>query len=80
MKILSSEIEPIRGKYYETSIHVEVSYEGRTSTFRIDICGSGSTPSDREIEHGWEPDYGIDHVESQEAYLLAQKIVETLTE
>ena len=79
MKILFSEIEPLRGKHYETTVHVDVFYEGRTSTFRLDICGTGSMPSDREIERGWEPDYGMDHVESQEAYLLA-KILETLAE
>ena len=75
MKVTEVELQPLPSKHYETSLIVEV--EGRL--FRVSICGSGSKPSQREIDNGWEPDFGMDHVESIEHLFLAQKIMEALS-
>ena len=75
MKVDSVELQPLPNKHYETSLIVEV--EGRT--FKVSICGYGPTPSQREIDNGWQPDHGMDHVESEEHLFLAQKIMEALS-
>ena len=75
MKIDSVELQPLPSKHYETSLIVEV--EGRP--FKVSICGSGSKPSKREILALWEPEFGMDHVESEEHLFLAQKIMEALS-
>ena len=75
MKIGEVELQPLPSKHYETSLIVEV--DGRP--FKVSICGSGSKPSEREILALWEPEFGMDHVESEEHLFLARKIVEALS-
>ena len=75
MEVDSVELQPLPNKHYKTSLIVEV--EGRT--FKVSICGSGSKPSEREILALWQPDHGMDHVESEEHLFLAQKIMEALS-
>ena len=75
MKIDSVELQPLPSKHYETSVVVRI--DGLH--FTINICGYGLTPSQREIDNGWEPDYGMNHVESEEHLFLAQKIMEALS-
>lgn len=74
---LTSEItlEPLEGKYYETVILVDL---GNHRGLRISIGGWGGEASEREKKNGWEPDYGMDHVETQDAYEVAKKIVKLL--
>ena len=71
------QIEPLKGKYYGTRV---VNTE---TDDLIEVWLSlkmGSQPSSREFENGWTPDYGFDHVETQESYETALKIVEKLNE
>ena len=76
MKVTEVELQPLPSKHYETSLIVEV--DGRP--FKVSICGSGSKPSQREINNGWEPEFGMDHVESVEHLFLARKIMEALSD
>jgi len=74
-------LKPLRSKYYSTELIVWV---GRNSwdkvgvPMRVSISGAGSCPSTREYERGYDPDEGMDHVESEEAYQLVKIIMEAL--
>ena len=79
MKIKSVELKPLtNSKYYETTVDIIVESVPRDEHITVNIYGGYSTPSEREIELGWEPDYGMDHTESQETYEIAKKIIEAL--
>lgn len=79
MKIKSVTLEPLRGKHYHTEILVEVYDEwGMPNDIWINISGYYPSPSQREIDKGWEPDDGMDHVETQAEYGLALIIKEAL--
>jgi hypothetical protein len=76
LAIKSVELIPLDGKYYDTAIKVEF-----TDCNPVYISlggGSGSGPSPREIENGWEPDHGMDHTETMATFVLADLIFETL--
>lgn len=75
MDVNNVKIEPLGCKHYETRVSLTV--EGRS--FTISISGNGKQPSERELENGWEPDFGMDHVESKEHLFLAQSIKKALT-
>jgi hypothetical protein len=65
-------IKPLSGKYYGTEI------EGDNGD-SICIWTPFSTPvSTRELEGGWDEEYGIDHCESQKDYEYALVICEAL--
>ena len=68
---------PLEGKYYSTELLVEdENWEG---SVYITVAGHPTwTPSPREIENGWEPDYGMDHVEDHGTYNVALIIKEAL--
>lgn len=76
MKIEKVVLEELRGKYYSTEI---VAYtEGHDPTY-ISIVGYGNgKPSQRELDRGYNEDYGMDHVESDSSYQVALKILEAL--
>lgn len=76
MKIGKVEIQPLESKHYETCLIVEVDRR----PFKVSICGYGPKPSQREIDNGWEPEYGMDHVESEEHLFLAHKIMGALSD
>jgi hypothetical protein len=79
MKIKSASLQPLRSKYYETEIFVNVDDEnGDYYTVRIDLTGHYPKPSQREIDGGWEPDEGMDHVEPEACHLIAEMIVACL--
>ena len=64
-------IKPLEGKYYGTKIS-----NGKD---QITVWTSFSTPvSSREIEEGWDEDYGYDHVESEKDYRMALVICSAL--
>lgn len=79
MKIKSVTLEPLRGKHYSTDLVVEVYDDfGFPNDIVITISGYYPSPSKREIDKGWEPDDGMDHVETQAEYALALIIKEAL--
>ena len=76
MKIETVSLQPLRTKYYETEVFVGVVDEsGDRYTIRIDIGGYYHVPSQREIDNGWEPDEGMDHVEPEACHRIAEMIV-----
>lgn len=70
-------VAPLSGKYYGTV----VCYDGE-EVFKIWQPDHFAVPfaSDREILEGWTPEDGHDHVEDQQSYRLACKIVEFLNQ
>ena len=81
MKISNVELEPLKSKHYETVISVTFDggrYRKNRIKFCVNICGDGTSPSQRELYTGWVPDYGMYHVESEEHLFLAQKIIDAL--
>jgi hypothetical protein len=59
-------LTPLEGKYYGSKVVIGDSF--------VDVWGSNRkdySVSKREIEDGWEPDLGYDHVERQEDYANA---------
>mgnify|MGYP000701754029 CR=1 FL=1 len=79
MKILDVNIKPLPRKHYSTDLIVDVEVEGDDYTLVISIAGYAPKPSIREMAKGWEPDYGMDHVESESHYMIAQQIELALT-
>ena len=79
VKITEVELQPLRGKYYSTEIAAAfIDEAGRSGHIYIEVSGFHSQPSDRELENGWQPDEGMDHVEGQVQYLIGKAIVEML--
>ena len=63
------EVAPLAGKYYGTKVLL--------GNAHIEVWTSGTRPlkpSAREIASGWNEDYGMDHVESEEDFATAQLI------
>lgn len=52
--------------------------DGQERGFSIMIAGGGRTPSEREVKNGWEPEFGMEHVESAEALEISKLIVGAL--
>lgn len=65
------ELKPLDSKYYSTELSVEF-VDG--DTVHIELSGYSPKPSLREIERGWEPECGMDHVESEKTYYVATLI------
>lgn len=79
MKIKSVTLEPLRSKHYSTDLVVEVYDQfGFPNDICITISGYYPKPSQREVDKGWEPDYGMDHVETEAEHILALIIKEAL--
>ena len=77
MKITKIELVDLPIKHYSTDVLVTVENEGEDYEFKISILGCGPKPSYRELERGWEPDWGMDHVESDIHLFLAQRLMES---
>jgi hypothetical protein len=79
MKIKSVTIEPLSGKHYGTEVFVKVFDQfGFSNDISISISGYYPAPSQREIDNGWEPDEGMDHVETEAEHVIALIIKEAL--
>lgn len=78
IQVTSVELLPLEGKHYATEVHVEVRINGWPHNFRVDVCGYAPDASKREKDRGWEPDWGMDHTESETHLLLAHEICEAL--
>lgn len=78
VKVTYSEVAPLGGKHYDTQVHVDVTDNRVCYPFTISISGYHPQPSKREIDKGWEPDCGMDHVESEVHLLLAEVIKKAL--
>jgi len=65
-------IKPLQGKYYGTIVT-----DGHKEIKVWTIAYTGKV-SEREIEAGWEEDYGFDHVESDVDYKIACIICDAL--
>ena len=79
VKITEVELHPLKGKFYSTEISAGfVDETGNHGSMYIEISGYHSQPSEREVEKGWEPDWGMDHVEGQAQYEIAKAIVDML--
>lgn len=78
MKVISAEVEELPSKHYSTDVFVEVLVEGLPCCFTISIGGYAPKASRREVERGWEPEWGMDHVESETHLALAEAIVSKL--
>lgn len=75
MKVTKLELEELPSKHYSTDLYATVeSDEGEEYVFTVSILGEGSVPSSRELESGWEPDWGMNHVESDVHLFLADKV------
>lgn len=75
MKLESIEIKPLESKHYSTDIDV-VFYDG--SFCGVSVFGRGFYPSERELLNGWEPEDGLNHVETGVVYEVAQVIEKAL--
>ena len=78
IKIKSVKLQPLRYKHYVTEVCVDLEVDGWTYDFKVEVGGFAPNPSPRELEGGWEPDQGMDHVESEAHLFLAHKICEAL--
>lgn len=79
MKFKSVTIKPLSWKHYETELVVEVYDQfGFSNDVSISISGDYPAPSQRELDNGWEPDDGMDHVETEAEYVVALIIKEAL--
>lgn len=79
MKIVSVELKPLPSKHYHTEIDVTVE-DASENRYKIgvDVYGYFPEPSQRELDNGWDIDYGMDHVETHAEYTIALAIVEAL--
>lgn len=79
MKIKDVILEPLESKHYLTEVVVYVEdAHGREWTVGVDIHGYYPNPSQREFDDGWEPDRGMDHVETEAEYKIALAVAEAL--
>lgn len=79
VKVKEVFLKELQGKHYTTEVAVVVEHEdGSVYLLGVDVYGYFPRPSQREIDKGWEPDYGVDHVESEAEYKVALAIVEAL--
>lgn len=78
VKVTYCEIAPLECKHYDTQVYVDVVDNCIRYPFTISISGYHPQPSKREIDKGWEPDCGMDHVESEVHLMLAEIIAKAL--
>lgn len=78
LTVVDVEILPLRQKHYSTELVVTVDVGGWQYDMRISITGYAPNPSTREIKAGWEPDFGMDHVESETHWQMAKVIQRAL--
>jgi hypothetical protein len=81
MKAVEATLLPLPSKHYETQVEVLVKDDnGGHWNFIVSVSGYGPRPSKRALDRGWEPDWGMDHVESDIHLYLADKIAAALME
>ena len=78
MKVLHVGISPLPSKHYYTEVIVKLVGSKGLANMRIEISGYYPEPSRRELENGWESEFGMDHVENEAHLVLAEMIVEAL--
>lgn len=79
MKIKEVFLRELEGKHYSTEVSVVVEDEkGEVYACGVEIYGYFPKPSYREYMKGWEPDMGMDHVETEAEYKIALAIVDAL--
>jgi hypothetical protein len=80
MKIVDANIRPLASKHYSTNLEVTVLVDGNEYTMLVSIAGYAPHASHREKVKGWEPDWGMDHTESETHLALAHLIANTFAE
>jgi hypothetical protein len=78
IEIKSVKIKPLPSKFYETEIDVCLTEGGSEFDFTITISGYHDKPSEREYANDYHPDFGMNHVESEAHYFLAEVIRDAL--
>jgi hypothetical protein len=78
MKVIDVNLMPLPSKHYSTDVWVTVSVEGHEYSLLVSVAGYAPKASSREIERGWEPDWGMDHTESEAHLDIAQRVVTAL--
>jgi hypothetical protein len=83
LKITGVKLLPLKGKYYETSLVVEVG-DGRLDDvvyIRLQPgWGIECIPSEREVDGGWKRGDDLDHTEFRDVYELAKMVENMLRE
>ncbi len=74
MKITKVELQELPSKHYSTDLLIPVNQDDDDYVFTVSVAGYGPKPSHREIKRGWEPDWGMNHVESDIHLFLAQAV------
>jgi len=80
MKIVDVNIRPLASKHYSTDLEVTVLVDGNEYTIMVSIAGYTPHASHREKARGWEPDWGMDHTESETHLALAHLIAHALAD
>ena len=80
MRILDVNILPLKGKHYSTDLEVAFEVDGYEYTMMVSIVGYAPHASIREKARGWEPDWGMDHTESETHLGLAHMIASALAD
>jgi hypothetical protein len=79
LDIVGVEVLPLESKHYSTDVRVEVKGSvGKHYSLIVSISGYYPVPSAREIQRGWEPDWGMDHTESSAHWFIARTIEKAL--
>ena len=78
MKITKVTIEDLPNKHYQTELTVSMLSDGHEYPLTVSVYGYGPNPSRRELQNGWEPEHGMDHVESDLHLFLAEAIYSKL--
>lgn len=79
IKITDANLIPLKSKHYSTDVIVGVDVDGITYNLIVAVSGYAPNASCREKSRGWEPDWGMDHTESESHLFIAQKIINALT-
>ena len=74
-KVTGVTLNNLDSKHYSTRI--DLSFEDFESC-GVEVFGYSSKPSVRELESGWEPEWGMDHVETEVVFEVAKVIEEAL--
>jgi hypothetical protein len=80
MKVVDVNILPLESKHYSTDLSVDVDVDGHIYTMLVSISGYAPRASIREVDRGWEPDWGMDHIESETHFALAHMIASSLAD
>ena len=79
IKTKGAKLLPLGCKHYSTEVEVVAEVDGKDYTFYVSISGYAPNASYREVMAGWEPDWGMDHTESEAHLHIAERIIGALT-